>query len=356
MRINLFHTFFIALTLTQLVSCADPLVSQAPAVKPLVVKAVKPMAVEPVTVQPTINGDPSRLVISVHDQRMTLLKGSTPVAQYLISTAKNGVGEKNDSGRTPRGRHAIMEKIGAGAPLGMVFKDRLPSGEIVAVNAPGRTQIVTRILRLQGLEGKNQTSLQRYIYIHGTPAENLLGTPASEGNIRMRSEEIIDLFWRVNERAEVMIFEEPMTVALALIAESDVALAELRKSANAGVPGAFSQLCVGHMYGERGLNMDDSLALAWCSRAADKDDPNSITLLGELYEQGRDVVVDLAMARQFYERAAKLGHPHAQWKTAQMYQTGIGGTADTSLAAQYLQLSVKQGYERAVRQASAKAQ
>jgi L,D-transpeptidase catalytic domain/Sel1 repeat len=351
MRINSSHSFIIVLVLIHLASCADPQVSQVPATKPVAV-----MSVESVSVQPKTDSKPSRLVISVHDQRMTLLKGSTPVAQYLVSTAKNGVGEAVDSGRTPRGRHAITEKIGAGVAIGTVFKDRLPTGEIVAINALGRSPIVTRILRLRGLEGRNQTSLQRYIYLHGTPAENSLGTPASEGNIRMRSEEIVDLFERVDEGTEVTVFEEPMVAALAMLAESDMKFADLHKSAKAGVPGAFGQLCVGHMYGERGLNMDNASALAWCSRAADMDDPNGVTLLGELHEQGRGAAVDLAMARQFYERAAKLGHPHAQWKAAQMYKAGVGGVADPILAAQYLELSVKQGYERAVKQATVKAQ
>ncbi len=312
-------------------------------------------SLEPIVESP-VSIDPYRLVISVNDQRMTLSKGSAIVARYLISTAEKGVGEVVDSERTPRGRHAIVEKVGAGAPIGTVFKDRLATGEIVSVNAPNNSSIITRILRLRGLEDKNQTTFIRYIYLQGTPAENLLGTPASGGNIRMRSEEIVDLFERVNVDTEVWILEESMEAALNLVALNDVHFAELKANAEKGDANAVFQMCVGHMYGTRGLPLNDAAALAWCSRAADKDNPNAITLLGQLHEYGRAVTVDLVAARQFYERAAKLGHPHAQFKVALMYQSGIGGAADAAMAAQYLELSVKQGYERAIRHLSTKAQ
>jgi lipoprotein-anchoring transpeptidase ErfK/SrfK len=339
------NKLIILLVLLQLTGCAINKPDEVPIVK----------STAPVAKMPGSNAPP-RLVVSVQDQKMALLNGSVPVARYLVSTAEKGVGEVVDSGRTPRGRHAIAEKIGAGVAIGTVFKDRLPTSEIVAVNTPGRAPIVTRILRLRGLESKNQTTFQRYIYLHGTPAENLLGMPASEGTIRMRSEDIVELFDRVDIGTEIWIFEEPMEIALVQLTESDKLLAALRKAAEAGVLDAFSQLCIGHMFGERGLPINDASALAWCSRAADRDDANAITLVGELYEYGRGVAVDFVVARQFYERAAKLGHPHAQFKTALMYQSGVGGAADAVLAAQYLELSVKQGYERAVKQVSVKVQ
>jgi lipoprotein-anchoring transpeptidase ErfK/SrfK len=345
MHKSVFYQLAVLLILAQLAGCANVQLSDVPIVAP-----PKPT----VALQAKI--DPYRLILSVQDQKMTLLSGSTPVARYLVSTAEKGVGEVADSGQTPRGRHAVAEKIGAGAAIGTVFRDRLPTSEIVAVNTPGRAPIVTRILRLRGLEIRNQNTFQRYIYLHGTPAENLLGTPASEGTIRMRSEEIIDLFERVDIGTEIWIFEESTEIAIAQVTESDARLAELRKAATMGSPEAFGQLCIGYMYGERGLPMNDVSALAWCSRAADKDDANAITLVGELYEFGRGIAVDFVIARQFYERAAKLGHPHAQFKTALMYQSGIGGAADAALAEQYLELSVKQGYERALKQVSVKAQ
>ncbi len=176
-------------------------------------------------VEPPVSSDPYRLVVSVHDQQMRLLKGSAIVANYRISTSANGVGEAVDSYRTPRGRHAIAEKIGAGMPIGTGFVDRLPTKEIVTSKNAGQIIIVTRILRLRGLEDKNQTTFERYIYLNGTPFENSLGKPASGGNIRMRSVEIVDLFERVEVGTEVFIFEEPLSAAIALLAESDAKLA-----------------------------------------------------------------------------------------------------------------------------------
>ncbi len=280
---------------------------------------------------------------------MTLLKGQAQVARYLISTAKNGVGETINSHRTPCGRHAVAEKIGAGAPIGAVFEDRQLTGQIAVMNEPNQSPIVTRILRLRGLEDKNQTTFQRYIYLQGTPAESLLGSPVSGGNIRMRSEEIADLFERVVVGTEVLIFDEPMEAALTLLAVLDKRLADLLSAAELGVTDAFSQLCYGYTYGARGLPRNDVSALRWCSRAADKEDSNAITLLGELHEQGRGVAIDLFTARQFYERAAMLGHPYAQLMAAQMYKAGIGGVANEALAKQYLELSARQGLPAAVK-------
>lgn len=167
-----------------------------------------------------LNIAPYRLIISVHDQRMALLKGSAITTIFDISTARNGVGEALDSGGTPRGRHAIAEKIGAGLPLGTVFENRIPTDEIVAINTPGRWPVATRILRLRGLEDANQNTFDRLIYLHGSPVENLLGSPASGGCIRMRSNEIIGLFDLVEVGTEIFISELPMDTAIALLMAS----------------------------------------------------------------------------------------------------------------------------------------
>ena len=151
---------------------------------------------------------------------MALLKGSAITTIFDISTARNGVGEALDSGGTPRGRHAIAEKIGAGLPLGTVFENRIPTDEIVAINTPGRWPVATRILRLRGLEDANQNTFDRLIYLHGSPVENLLGSPASGGCIRMRSNEIIGLFDLVEVGTEIFISELPMDTAIALLMAS----------------------------------------------------------------------------------------------------------------------------------------
>lgn len=149
-----------------------------------------------------------QLIISVANQNMRLFEDGRQVASYTISTAKRGIGDMPDSYMTPGGRMEIAEKIGAGMPLGMVFKDRLPTGEVVAADAPGRDPVVTRILWLRGTEERNRNAYQRYIYIHGTPQESLLGTPASYGCIRMRSSDIAELFERVGIGAVVDVVDE----------------------------------------------------------------------------------------------------------------------------------------------------
>ncbi len=121
-----------------------------------------------------------------------------------------------DSDATPRGLHRIVEKIGAGSPIGAVFIDRKPTQEIVGVNAFGRTPVVTRILRLGGMEERNKNTFDRYIYIHGSPVERLLGVPASGGCIRMRSSEIIDLFELVELGTYVHIVDEDSGNAISI--------------------------------------------------------------------------------------------------------------------------------------------
>ncbi len=145
--------------------------------------------------------------ISLRLQQLYLFEpapdGDILLRQYPVSTATKGAGEQDGSYCTPRGRHRIAEKIGAGAPLYAVFRSRQPTGEIwtpqLEQEQPGRDWILTRILRLDGLEpGRNKgdgvDSHARYIYIHGTGEEHKIGTPASHGCIRMRNADIEALF------------------------------------------------------------------------------------------------------------------------------------------------------------------
>ena len=134
--------------------------------------------------------------------------------RYPVSTSKHGPGERMGSFRTPRGRHLIRAKIGAGSPSGTVFVGRRPTGEIwsaaLAREHPGRDWILTRILWLSGLEkGFNRLgdvdTMRRYIYIHGMPDSEPCGIPASIGCIRMRNSDIIELFDRVEIGTPVII-------------------------------------------------------------------------------------------------------------------------------------------------------
>lgn len=138
------------------------------------------------------------------------------VADYPVSTGARGGGEREGSQQTPRGRHEIHVMIGAGEPEGAVFVGREPTGEICTPEAaraePERDWILTRILWLTGLEpGHNRDgdvdTLGRYVYIHGTPDEASLGTPASRGCIRMSNADVLDLFERVEAGLPVDIVE-----------------------------------------------------------------------------------------------------------------------------------------------------
>ena len=136
---------------------------------------------------------------------------------YLISSGKNGIGEQENSGKTPRGWHRVAQKIGHDAAKYSVFIARQPTGEIynqqLAQQFPQRDWILSRILWLDGLEagfnqGEHCDTFKRYIYIHGTPDTEPMGIPMSHGCIRMKNDEIIELFELVPEHALVYISEQ----------------------------------------------------------------------------------------------------------------------------------------------------
>ena len=154
------------------------------------------------------------IVISTRDQKLAVLDRGTLLATYPISTSKFGLGDSSRSSRTPLGQLAVAKKIGDNAPLGAVFKDRVRTGEIVAPNSPGRDPIVTRILWLRGREAQNANAFGRYIYIHGTPEERLIGMPASYGCIRMRSVDVVQLYNIVGVGAAVTIMETSLVGAI----------------------------------------------------------------------------------------------------------------------------------------------
>src|SRR5215831_11648281 len=154
------------------------------------------------------------IVISTRDQKLAILDRGTLMATYQVSTSKFGLGDSSRSSRTPLGKLEVAKKIGDNAPLGAVFKDRVRTGEIVTPNSPGRDPIVTRILWLRGREAQNANAFGRYIYIHGTPEERLIGMPASYGCIRMRSVDVVQLYNIVGVGAAVTIVETPLVSAV----------------------------------------------------------------------------------------------------------------------------------------------
>ena len=154
------------------------------------------------------------IVISTRDQKLALLDRGTLLATYPVSTSKFGLGDRPGSRFTPLGQLQIAEKIGDNAVPGAVFKDRRRTGEIVLANSPGRDPIVTRILWLRGLESQNANAFARDIYIHGTPEESRIGSPASYGCIRMRSSDIVQLYNIVGIGAAVTIVDVPLISAV----------------------------------------------------------------------------------------------------------------------------------------------
>lgn len=156
-----------------------------------------------------------RIEISISCQTLTLFDSFGGVkANYSISTAANGAGCDKNSGCTPLGAHNIRAKIGAGAPPNTVFAGRRPTGEIctpeLMAQFPERDWILTRILWLSGTEiGKNRLgnvdSMQRYIYIHGTPDSEPMGEPRSHGCVRMRNADVMALFELVKVGTRVLI-------------------------------------------------------------------------------------------------------------------------------------------------------
>lgn len=157
-----------------------------------------------------------RLRISIGRQRLDLFDSDRLLLSYPVSTALNGPGEQEGSGCTPRGRHFVRAMIGAGLPLNAVFRGRRFTGEIyspeLAQAHPGRDWILSRILWLCGREpGVNRLgsvdTMRRYIYIHGTPDTEPMGVPLSHGCIRMRNNDVQDLFARVTVGVAVDIID-----------------------------------------------------------------------------------------------------------------------------------------------------
>lgn len=149
--------------------------------------------------------DGSEMIVSVRDQTMLLVKNGKATKVYPISTSKFGLGSDSGSNRTPLGKLEVAQKIGGTARAGTVFKGRRPTGEVLRPNTPGRDPIVTRIMWLRGKEQNNSNTFRRLIYIHGTPEERTIGRPASYGCIRMKSDDVIDLYRRVGVGADVHV-------------------------------------------------------------------------------------------------------------------------------------------------------
>lgn len=158
-----------------------------------------------------------RIRISIPEQSLELRKDDGPlIRRYAVSTAEKGAGEQRGSYQTPRGRHVVRAKIGAGQAENAVFVGRRPTGEIWSPQLgeafPDRDWILTRILWLSGREPGfnrlgNVDTMRRYVYLHGSSDAVPMGVPGSHGCVRMRNHEIVELFDLVPPYTPVEIVE-----------------------------------------------------------------------------------------------------------------------------------------------------
>lgn len=159
------------------------------------------------------------LVVDVATQTLALREGRRVVARYPVSTSRFGLGCGEGTFRTPTGRFAIHARIGGGSPWGTIFKGRKPVGIWSPGPGPGGDLILTRILWLDGLGRANANTRGRFIYLHGTNHEEAIGTPASCGCVRLRNDDMIELFGRVRKGDAVRIVPPPREARRAPVPE-----------------------------------------------------------------------------------------------------------------------------------------
>ena len=170
-----------------------------------------------------ITDHPAIILVDISQQTLSLIGPDSILYHWPVSTAKAGIGNQINSYQTPLGAHTISEKIGQHEPLHMLFEARQPTGKLAKAiqsqQSSGLDQITSRILWLKGLEpninlgGKVDTH-ERFIYIHGTAEEGLIGQAVSHGCIRMRNADIAELFDLVNVGTPVYICESQNTLNL----------------------------------------------------------------------------------------------------------------------------------------------
>jgi len=139
------------------------------------------------------------IFVDTASQSLAYCEKSVTALTCAVSTSRFGTGNRDGSYMTPPGLHVIEEKIGDGAPPWTIFDSRENTGVIWRAGMDDVNQILTRILRLRGLEqgvnaGPGIDSYERYIYIHGTNNEKMVGTPMSHGCICMKNDDVIRLF------------------------------------------------------------------------------------------------------------------------------------------------------------------
>jgi len=153
-----------------------------------------------------MKSSPTKIDISIREQRLTLKRGDETLRSYRISTSRFGIGTKEGSFKTPTGRFRVAQKIGGDAASGTIFHGRVPLAPSDPLPAT-EDLVMSRILWLDGLDEDNANTRDRFIYIHGTKHEDKIGRPASHGCIRMRNADVIELFDLVDAEMPVVIRE-----------------------------------------------------------------------------------------------------------------------------------------------------
>jgi lipoprotein-anchoring transpeptidase ErfK/SrfK len=150
----------------------------------------------------------TRIEVSVPEQQLQLFIGGQLAATFPVSTSKFGLGSEMDSNCTPLGSFQIKEKIGGDQPVRTIFRSRLPEGNWEPDEVVEDDLVLSRILWLDGLEPENANTFDRYIYIHGTNQEELIGRPASHGCVRMRNADMVDIYELVEPGTPVFIDDQ----------------------------------------------------------------------------------------------------------------------------------------------------
>jgi L,D-transpeptidase YbiS len=153
-----------------------------------------------------VKSSQTQIDITLRHQKLVVLRDGEPFRTYPVSSSRFGIGSEEGSMKTPIGRFQIGKKIGHDEPSGTIFKSRVP---LKPDDPLPETEdwVTSRILWLEGLEEHNANTRDRFIYIHGTKHEDKIGRPDSHGCIRMRNEDVIELFQLVDEGTPVIISE-----------------------------------------------------------------------------------------------------------------------------------------------------
>jgi len=167
-----------------------------------------------------------RLEVSLDEQSLSVIRPEGN-SHYTISSAAKGMGFQPGSHRTPVGRFRIAEKVGAGEASGTIFKSRVPIGQWQPEEVTEGDLILSRILWLEGLDAENLNTMDRYIYIHGTNQEGLLGKPASHGCIRLSKDDMVELFDKVEVGTEVVIHPQTQKRGKILFLDCDSTLSTI---------------------------------------------------------------------------------------------------------------------------------